>query len=337
MSEPLRWGILGTGNIANQFAGGVTASDRGRLVAVGSRDEKRAQAFAKTYGIASSYGSYEAVLTDAQVQAVYISLPNAMHHQWTLAALRSGKHVLCEKPAAVTVEQAEEMFAQATKHGRVLVEAFMYRSHPQTAAVIEVVRSGAIGELRMIRTSFCFRVRHTEGNIRFDASLAGGSLMDIGCYCLDFSQLMAGEQPEVVTAAGVLHSSGVDEYTAGAMRFPSGVLGSFACGMALQADNAALVCGTGGYLTIPWPWKPQAARVEFYRDGMTPPRQDHSGGSAPQRQVYAVEADRPLYALEADAFAATVQDAAPPAMTAEETIGNTRSLVALRRQLGLGF
>lgn len=337
MTQPLQWGILGTGNIANQFARGLAESHRNQLAAVASRTADNARRFAAQHHAPVSYAGYDDLLADPQVQAVYICLPNSLHHHWTLKALRAGKHVLCEKPAAVTVDQAQQMFDLANKQGLVLVEAFMYRSHPQTHAILHAVRSGDIGQLRLIRTSFCFRVKNTQGNIRFDPELAGGSLMDIGCYCLDFSCLLAEQTPDHVIACGHLHPSGVDDYASAALHFPSGVLGSFACGMDLQADNAAHVCGTEGYLTIPWPWKPQSPTVEFYRDGMTPPRQDRSADKRPARQTYQVHVDRTLYALEADDFAATVLDHAPPAVTAEQTINNTHTLVQLRTQLGLRF
>src|SRR5258706_10100855 len=157
MSEKLRWGILGTGNIAGQFCAGVNASRRGVLAAVGSRASESAHAFATKHQIATAYGSYEQVLSDTRVHAVYVSLPNTLHHSWTIQALRAGKHVLCEKPLAVDAAQSQEMFDVAQKQGRVLVEAFMYRAHPLTHAVMECYKRGEIGQLQLIRTSFCYR------------------------------------------------------------------------------------------------------------------------------------------------------------------------------------
>src|SRR5687768_14895650 len=157
MPEPLRWGILGTGNIAAQFCAGLETATRTRVVAVASRSIESARAFAEKFQITSAYGSYADLLTDRGVEVVYVSLPNSLHHEWTIRALRAGKHVLCEKPLAMTSAEAEEMFAESERAGRLLVEAFMYASHPQTQAVIQRVRSGALGTLRHIRTSFCYR------------------------------------------------------------------------------------------------------------------------------------------------------------------------------------
>src|SRR5579884_3712182 len=229
--QPLRWGILGTGNIARQFAGAFGTAQRSVLAAVGSRELSSAQTFARTHGIPEAFGSYDQVLASGDVDAVYVSLPNSMHHQWTIAALRAGKHVLCEKPIASNSAEAEEMFEVARRQGRVLMEAFMYRSHPQTLAVIEAVRAGAIGQVRLIRTSFCYRTMRIAGNIRFDPKLAGGALMDVGCYCTDFSRLIAGVEPTRVVATGQKHETGVDEIAGAVLEFPNQITASFTCGM----------------------------------------------------------------------------------------------------------
>jgi predicted dehydrogenase len=340
----LRWAILGTGNIARQFAVGVTASSRGVLTAVGSRSLEAAEEFARGYAVTHAYGRYDEALLGRDVDAVYISLPNSMHHEWTLAALRAGKHVLCEKPFAVTAAEAEEMFDAARKAGRVVMEAFMYRCHPQTAAVLDAVRDGAIGEVKLIRTSFCFRTTKVADNIRFRPDLAGGALMDVGCYCLSFSRLIAGEEPNVAEAACHLHASGVDELTAGVLRFPNNVTASFACGLTTQADNTAYVCGSEGYIEIPVPWKPPARGATYSIAHSTPPRMDQQGRpgrkdapAAPPRQAHVVDASGDLYGLEADDFAACALDGRPPRVLSQETIGNVQLLERLRKQIGLAY
>jgi predicted dehydrogenase len=336
MAHLLKWGILGTGNIARQFSAGVRGSLRGQLAAVGSRNLETAQAFAQTFQIPSAVGSYDRLLTDPNIDVVYISLPNSMHYEWTLKALRAGKHVLCEKPLATNLAQAQEMFDVAQKAGRVLVEAFMYRTHPQTHAMLRAVREGAIGQLRLIRTSFCYRTRRIDGNIRFDPALAGGALMDIGCYCIDFSRLVAGQEPASVHAFGKLHERGVDEMAVGTLRFPSGIVASFTCGMCLQADNTASICGDDGYIEIPWPWKPPAQRAEHTLARSTPPRMDgNTAPVTPPRETRYVDAGKDLYALEADDFAGTVLDNKPPFMSRRDTLANMRILDELRRQIGV--
>jgi xylose dehydrogenase (NAD/NADP) len=336
MADALRWGIMGTGNIARQFVAGLKTSRRTRAVAVGSRTSSAAAAFAEQFSVPAAHGSYEALLEDRSVDAIYLSLPNSMHHEWTIRSLRAGKHVLCEKPLADTTAQAQEMFDVAEKRGKLLVEAFMYRSHPQTHSVLESIRSGAIGEVKLIKTSFCYRTTKVDQNIRFRPELAGGAMMDIGCYCLSFSRLIASEEPDRIVAIGKMHSSGVDEAASGSLHFPaSGILATFACGMTVQADNTAYVCGTEGYLEIPWPWKPQR-RATYTIAHSTPPRQDAPAGSAPARpprQEIVVETDSELYALEADDFAAAAIDGAPPMVSREDSIGNMRALDEIRKQI----
>lgn len=336
MSGSLRWGILGTGNIARQFAAGVANSRRGKLAAVGSRDSAAAESFAKAFHVPQSFGSYGAVLESDAVDVVYIALPNSMHHEWTLAALRAGKHVLCEKPIASNVAEAGEMFDAAERAGKVLVEAFMYRAHPLTLAVIEAVRAGAIGELKMIRTSFCYRTRKIDGNIRFSQALAGGGLMDVGCYCINFSRLFAGGEPGRIEVAGHVHETGVDDLAVGTLAFESGALASFTCGMTVQADNTAYLCGSDGYIEIPVPWKPPKENAEFTIARSTPPRMDSVGVAAPvvpPREKRAVTAGVDLYAVEADDIAATILDGQPPRITREDSVGNMIILDTMRRQL----
>ncbi len=336
MSDRLRFGILSTGNIARQFAEGVAGAQRSTVVAVGSRKADTAQAFADKYGVATAYGDYDSVISDPQVDAVYNALPNHMHLEWAVKALEAGKHVLCEKPFAMNLEQAERMFEAAERHDRLLVEAFMYRSHPLTHAVLDALRSGAIGELRLIKLGFNYCTNHIEGNIRFDPSIGGGGLMDIGCYCIDFAQLMAGERPSAVHAAASIHESGVDDMAVGSLKFPSGVLASFTCGMRAQSDNAALLCGTQGYIKVPVPWKPPVDGAEYMVCRMTPPRMDKTQKAGPGEQRFAVDAGKPLYALEADHFAESVLDGRGPAVSRADTLSNMAVLDEMRGQVGLG-
>ncbi|MCC6580421.1 MAG: Gfo/Idh/MocA family oxidoreductase [Phycisphaeraceae bacterium] len=330
----LQWGIIGTGNIANQFAAGVAQSHRTTLAAVASRSMEKATSFAAKYAVPAAYGDYESLLRDPAVEAVYVSLPNAMHHEWTIRALRAGKHVLCEKPLASNARQAREMFDVARQTGRVLVEAFMYRSQPLMKEVKKQVDSGVIGPVRLIRSSFCFNVASPEGNVRFSAELAGGALMDIGGYCLNFSRWIAGAEPVSASVAGRLHAGGVDDMAAGTLVFPGDVLASFVCGMAAQVDNSAYIAGPLGWIEIPIPWKAPQKNAEFSIVRGTPPRMDKGAAPAgPGRQTVHVDAESPLYAMEADDFAATVRDGAAPVIREEDSLGNMQVLDAMRKQL----
>ena len=339
MSTKLQWGILGTGNIAGQFAEALGGAHRGEAAAVASRKTESARAFAKAHNIARAYGHYDELLTDPAVDAVYLALPNSMHHEWVLKALRAGKHVLNEKPFARDAAESEEMFDVAEQQGRMLVEAFMYRCHPQTKAVMAAVARGEIGQLNLIRTSFCFCVRKTEGNVRFSRPLAGGALMDIGCYCVNFTRTFAGREPTAVQAAARMHETGIDDITVATMSFDHGVIGSFTCGVAVHIDNTAYLGGTEGFIEVPWPWKPPADGSVFHIRRSIPPRQDKPKSLAPPpvETVEVPPADRPLYAVEADAFAETVLDGAPPVVDRADTLGNMNVLDDMRRQIGLAF
>jgi predicted dehydrogenase len=343
MADTLNWGILGTGNIARQFCDGVGHSPRGRLAVVGSRDGASAEAFARELGVERGVAGYDAVLDDASVDAVYVALPNAMHAEWTLKALRRGKHVLCEKPMATTAAEAERMFAAAAEADRVLIEAFMYRCHPQIARVCELISSGEIGELRAIDASFCYRMRDPEGNIRFDANLAGGAMRDIGCYCIDAIRLALahhtdeGTEPKPfhLSAVSRMHPAGVDENAAFVMQFNSGVLATARVGMGVQMNNALRIGGTEGHLTIDVPWKPPQRGAVVRVNRQTPPKME-GGGATPAEQVHAIDADLPLFGLEAEAFAAAVLDAAEPFITPEETLANHRLMDRIQAMIQAG-
>lgn len=334
LMSKLRWGILGTGNIARQFATGVRASRTGVLAAVGSRSPATAEAFARQFEVPVALGSYDALIQDRSYDALYVSLPNSMHYEWTIKALRAGKHVLCEKPISVTAAEAQEMFAVAQQTGRVLVEAFMYRAHPQTIAAVEAIRSGAIGTPRLVRTSFCYRTRKIEGNIRFDPTLAGGALMDIGCYCISFARLIAGAEPTQIEAIGLKCEQGVDISVMGQMRFPGDLLATFTCSMNTQADNAAQVCGDEGYLTIPVPWKPPAGKGQVLIERQIPPKQDGGAAQRPASERIAIDDARDVYAVEADAFADVIAHKQPPFVLPAESVGNMLVIERVRSRIG---
>lgn len=333
----LRFGIMGTGNIAGQFATGVQSATKSIIAAVGSRKQQTADAFGQRFNIDRCHGSYQALLDDDRVDAIYLSLPNAMHCEWTIRALEKGKHVLCEKPFASNRAQAVMMFDAADRAGRVLIEAFMYRAHPLTRAYLDEIRSGAIGELRLLRCSFNYCTKRIDGNVRFDSQLHGGSLMDIGTYCTSLAILAAdGAEPIKVCGLGHVHETQVDDMAAASLMFESGLIASFTSGMSAHSDNTAYFCGTEGYLEVPWPWKPPHPTSEYGVRTMTPPKQDqtHAG---PTRQTREVTCDIPLYGLEADAFAEAVLDNAEPFMPRQHTLVNQRVLDQLRKQVGLRF
>ena len=321
MTRHLRWGILGTGKIARKFAQQLPQTPRAKLVAVGSRSADSAGRFVDEFGGKACAG-YDDLLDDAGVEAVYISLPNSLHHPWTIRALEAGKHVLCEKPIAANATEAAEMFDAAERARRVLIEAFMYRCQPAVSKMIETVRDGAIGQLKLIRTHFTFNRPASSEDVRYRPELAGGSLMDVGCYCINLARAIVGAEPSEMHATAHLHPLGVDDYAAGTLNFDNRVLCVFSCGMSVDADRTTYVCGTEGHLAMDTPW---------FSDGSFT-----LVGAQESRSIRAV-APMDSYALEADLFAASVQDGAEPWITKSDTLGNMRVLDELRRRIGLPY
>lgn len=339
--QPLRFGIISTGNIAKQFIEGLNnGATRAVCSAVASRSIDTAKAFASQYNIPTAHGSYDDLLADPNVDAVYNALPNLYHKEWTLKALAAGKHVLCEKPMGMDATETQEMFESAKRASRLLVEAFMYRTHPQTKAVLAKIKEGAIGEVKLIRTTFCYRTEKIRGNTRFDQSLGGGAIMDIGCYCIDFARQITGEDPSSIQATGRLQDStdggAIDVSASAVLTYPSGIISTMTCAMDTQASNMAQICGTTGYIEVLVPWKPGVAEPTWHLRTMKKPRQDGVADDAGEHlETFTTHSDKPLYALEADAFAEAVLDGTAPFMSAEESIGNAKVIDELRRQVGV--
>jgi len=275
MAREVRWGIIGLGSIANRVLKGFKATPPAstRVVAVGSRNAKKSSDFAKEFGIPRSYSSYEDVISDPNVDLIYVALPNHLHKPWTLKAIKAGKHVLCEKPFAMNLAEAAEMIAAAKKKGVFLMEAFMYRTHPQMAMLKDLVRKGAIGEVRMIKAGFAYGGINEE-NTRMANAEGGGGLMDVGCYPVSFFRFVAGQEPLEVHCTGVIgKKSRVDHWAAGVLRFPNGAVAHFDCGMMVNTDWTATVYGTEGKIHLPSPWIPEPgdAKLEItsYKDWKT--------------------------------------------------------------------
>ena len=251
--DPLRLGLLSTAAINAQILRGASETDRVELVAVGSRDSAKAQAYAAEHGIERAHGSYEALLADDNVEAVYIGLPNGMHHEWTMHALEAGKHVLVEKPYTRRAAEAEAAFAAADAAGRVLMEAFMYRHHPQTAVVRDLVTGGAIGRLQVVKTTFSFALEDLT-NVRALPELDGGAMMDVGCYCVNAIRLLAGE-PERVSGEQVIGSTGVDMALHGTLRCADDVIGQFEASFRSPRRQRVEVVGEEGTITVEAPFR----------------------------------------------------------------------------------
>jgi len=265
--DAVKWGIVSTADINRKVIPGAHASDKVDLVAVASRDQARADAYAKEWRIPRAYGSYDALLADPAIEAVYISLPNTLHCEWSIKAVEAGKHVLCEKPMSRRPEEVEAAFDAAERAGRLLSEAFMWRHNPQTKRLQELVASGTIGELRLVRSVFSYSL-YDEDNIRLKTEVEGGALMDVGCYNVSGSRLFGGE-PERVYGEAWFGPTGTDWSFAGTMRFPGDVVALFHCGTALVDQDELELVGSEASLFADDPWHCNNPGIELRREGET--------------------------------------------------------------------
>jgi predicted dehydrogenase/aryl-alcohol dehydrogenase-like predicted oxidoreductase len=329
--DQLNWGVIAPGGIARAFAGQLPSSRTGRLVAVGSRDAGRAAAFAAEFGAARSYGSYQEVLDDPDVDAVYIATPHPAHAEWVVRAAAAGKHILCEKPLAVTWAHAMAAVEAARRHDVFLMEAFMYRCHPQIRLLADLVRDGVIGEVRQVRASFAFAATLNPTGRLFAPELGGGGILDVGGYPVSAARLVAGAargvpfaDPVGVSGAGHLGETGVDEWAIATLDFGGGLTAHVEAGVRLAADNAIQVYGSEGYLVVGDPWVPTTpGRVVVHRVG-----------EEPREEVTALT---PQYAAEADVVAAHIADRQAPQMSWADSLGNAATLDAWRAAIGLEY
>jgi len=319
VAAPVKWGIVSTADINRKVIPGAYASEKVDLVAVASRDQARADAYAREWDIPHAYGSYDELLADPEVEAVYISLPNTLHVEWSIKALEAGKHVLCEKPFTRHPDEAEAAFDVADREGRLLSEAFMYRHNPQTAALVELVRDGAIGELRLIRSAFSYGL-YDEENIRLRTDAEGGALMDVGCYDVSGSRLLGGE-PERVWGEAWYGPSGTDWVFTGTLRFPGDVLATFDCGTALAERDELEAIGSEGSLFLDDPWHCVHPVIEVRSDG----------------QVDRIELERvDSYRLELENVSDAIRGEAELLLGREDALGQARALEALHRSATTG-
>lgn len=318
MSKKLRWGVLGTGTIAKKFAGDLKATELGELAATGSRSQSTADAFASEFG-GKGVDSYEALVSHPEVDAVYNSLPNGLHAEWSIKAMEACKHVLCEKPMARNISEVEEMFRVSERTGQVLIEAFMYRSHPAIQKLIDMVRGGALGQVKLIRSNFSFTREVMDSDARYQVDHAGGGLMDVGCYCVNLARAVMGGEPTDIACFAHIHEKGVDDYAAGILRFGNKTLMTFTCGMTVMNDWTTYISGDDGEIEINAPW---------FCDG------SFKLTKGEDTEIIEAKTEKPMYALEAEAFAAAVAGE-KPWITKEDTLGNMRVLDQLRKQSGV--
>ena len=312
-SDKIRWGILSPGGIAQRLLQDAGRASNFTVVAAGSRSLDRAQAFAARYGIAHAFGSYEALLDDKEIDAVYIGSPNSLHHPMTMMALAAGKHVLCEKPYARNPELVTEAFDAADAAGLLLMEAFMWRHSPQTRRFIELLPE--MGELHGIRSTFAFPMSVTQ-DVRLDPSLEGGALMDVGCYAISGSRLIAGADPVSVFGEQRLGPSGVDVRFSGMLTFASGIVSEIVAGFT-STQRSLEVVGSNGTLVSRDPWHGESGGIEL------------NGRPEPV-------APDDAYRLEMENLSAAILGHGQPLLGRADALGQARTIEALYRSAASG-
>ena len=319
MPDAVKWGIISTADISRKVIPGAHASPKVDLVGVASRDQARAEAYPKQWEIPRAYGSYEALLDDPEIEAVYIPLPNTLHCEWSIRSLEAGKHVLCEKPMSRHPQEVEAAFDAAERTGRLLMEAFMYRHNPQTKRLTQLVAEGAIGELRVVRSVFSYAL-YDEGNIRLRTDVEGGALMDVGCYNVSGSRLVGGE-PERVFGEAWYGPTGTDWVFAGTLRFPGDVVGLFHCGTALVEQDELEVIGSEGSLFVDDPWHCLVPGIELRR-----------GGAVERIEVERADS----YRLELENLSDAIRGEGEPLLGREDAVAQARVLEALHESATSG-
>jgi len=312
----LHWGLLSTARINRALIPPLRASARNELIAVASRELEAAKAYAAEWSIPRAYGSYDDLLADPEIDVIYNPLPNSLHAEWTIKAAQAGKHVLCEKPLAISVDEVDAMGAAAKQAGVVVAEAFMYRHHPQTLKVKELVESGGIGPLRLVRGSFTFNLTRTA-DVRLDPALGGGSIWDVGCYPISYARYVVGAEPVEVFGWQIAGPGGVDETFVGHMRFANGVHAQFDCGFRAPFRTHVEIVGGDGTISVPHPFKPGLdERITVTRGD------DVQAITIPGEELYVGEVEDMADAILLDK---------PPRLSLADSRGNVATIVALLR------
>jgi len=323
-SDRVRWGVLSTADIAlTKVIPGLRRSPRSEVVAIASRAEGPAAAAAERLAIPRAHGSYEALLADPDIDAVYIPLPNHLHAEWTIKAARAGKHILCEKPLAMTAADAQRMIDACRDAGVLLMEAFMYRQHPSWIAARQLVESGRIGRLQVVDSWFSY-FNDDPRNIRNIAEAGGGALYDVGCYNVNLSRMLFGSEPiRVHSAVRRDPNLGVDTVTSGVLEFEGGGIATFTCSTRTEPDQRVDIYGTEGRIGIEIPFNipPDRPTRIFVTAGGDPP-------VAPATETMTFDTADP-YACEADRFADAVLDGVPLPVEPEDAVANLRVIEAI--------
>jgi predicted dehydrogenase len=320
-NKVLNWGLLSTARINSALIPPLTASKRNQLVAVASRSQETADNYAREWDIPRAYGAYQALLADPEIDVIYNSLPNRLHAEWTIKAVEAGKHVLCEKPLALHTGEVDAIQAAARKQGRVVMEAFMYRHHPQTLKVQELVKNSSLGAVKLIRGSFSF-VLSRQKDIRLDPALGGGSIWDVGCYPISYARSVLGANPLEVFGWQATSRTGIDETFVGQMRFDNDVLAQFDSSFVIPLRSFMEIVGSEGILTIPSAFKPQATENIYMTSGN-------------QTETIVIEGGE-LYIGEVENMADAILLGREPRISLDDSRANVAVILALLESARMG-
>jgi len=345
----LNWGFIGAGVIARVFCNGLRFSKTGQAYAVASRVGDNAQQMARDFDIPKWYLGYDGLLADEDIDVVYISTIHPEHKRWVLKAAEAGKHILVEKPIGMNYQEAQAMIDAANKHDVFLMEAFMYRCHPQTTRLLDVLQQGEIGQVRMLRATLSFQGPEDPESRLYAKELGGGSILDVGCYPASAARMIAGIasgqrflDPVAVKAVAKFGPSEVDLYSSAVLRFENGIIAQLACGVDCERESQVVIYGSSGYISVPVLWVPSSpvrfAQKPLPLDTPFPPTSFTINyyDERPTEEIV-IEPDQDLYTYEADAVADYLQQGQSPFMSWNDTLGNMQLLDTWRREIGLYY
>jgi xylose dehydrogenase (NAD/NADP) len=315
VARTLRWGFLGAARITRALVPALRAAPGHELVAVASRSIDKAREHAAQWSIPRAIGSYEELLASPDIDIIYNPLPNSLHAEWTIRAAEAGKHVLCEKPLALTVEDVDRIAAAAKRAGVVVAEAFMYRHHPQTLRIKRLIESGSIGELHLVRGSFTFNLDR-PGDVRRDLALGGGSIWDVGCYPISMARFVAGAEPTVVFGHAIYGPTGIDEGFAGQLMFGDALHAQFDSGFRAPFRTHTEIVGTTGAIQVTRPFKPTHEETVIVNRG-------------DRVEEIRVTSHEELYLPEIEDLGRAILEGTPPRVTLADSRGNVATILAL--------
>ena len=343
----LNWGVIGTGGIAYVFCNGMRFTDSGQIYAVASRTPSKADRFVNDFGASVNYSTYEELLADENVDAVYVSTIHPLHAEWAIKCAEAKKHILVEKPISMNAAETELMIQAARENDVFLMEAFMYRCHPQIQKMVDLIQEGAIGDVRVVRATFGFGGKFNPDSRTFNREMGGGGILDVGAYSASMARKVAGAvdgkpflNPTSLKGHGKVGPTGVDHIATATVEFENGVLAEINCAVECNIGSKVEIYGSEGILTVPNPWLPSSpcrtAKEPLPADTPIPSStlivQPHRGGET--REII-VEADRDLFTYEADMVANHIDDRQAPAMSWDDTLGNMQMLDAWLKEVGV--